>query len=392
MDSVVLNEISQSNQLLLQHLNADEDSSDDDILLALTLAKQCKRKRNRIQNYIPNVVDNYTDKEFRLHFRLSRQLFESVLGCFANSNMMREKRTGRPQTDCEKMLLASLWFFANTETHRQLADRFGVSESTIFHCIQKVTAWLVSVAKVFIRWPVGEKKNETVSAFNELNGMTGVIGAIDGSHFRINAPQVHQEDYVNRKSYHSVNMQAVVDAKSRFTDIYVGEPGSLHDARVLRRSPIFRKAENDVAKMFPNETYLLGDSAYPCLNWLITPFKDNGHLSRAERNFNFKLSRSRVKVEHAFGLLKGRFRRLTHLTQVQVESIPKVVTACCVLHNICFLQNPDEMDVPEFVDVSDGDMNENDRVDVIEEQRVLRGTTAILGKNKRQQLLVSMLE
>ena len=79
---------------------------------------------------------------------------------------------------------------------------------------------------------------------------------------------------------------------------------------------------------------------------------------------------------------------------MQVESIPKVVTACCVLHNICFLQEQDEMDVSEFVDDSDGDMNENesDRVNMIEEQRVVRGTTAVLGKNKRQQLLASMIE
>ena len=122
---------------------------------------------------------------------------------------------------------------------------------------------------------------------------------------------------------------------------------------------------------------------------LITTFKDNGHLSRLERNFHFKLSHSRVKVEHAFGLLKENFRRLIHLTQVQVENIPKVVTACCVLHNICFLQDQDEMDVSEFVDDSDGDMNENDSVNMIEEQRVVRGTTAML--NKRQQLLASML-
>ena len=30
-------------------------------------------------------------------------------------------------------------------------------------------------------------------------------------------------------------------------------------------------------------------------------------------------------------------------------------------------------------------MNENNRVNMIEEQRVVRGTTAMLGKNKRQQ-------
>ena len=121
--------------------------------------------------------------------------------------------------------------------------------------------------------------------------------------------------------------------------------------------PFTKKAENNVNELFLNETYLLGNSVYRCFEFcLITPFKDNGHLSRLERlerNFHFKLSHSCVKLEHAFGLLTGSFGRLTHLTQVQVKTIPKVVTACCVLHNIFFLQDQDEMDVSEFVDDSD---------------------------------------
>lgn len=56
--------------------------------------------------------------------------------------------------------------------------------------------------------------------------------------------------------------------------------------------------------------HLIGDSAYPCKKWILVPFKDYGHLTSAQRNFNDKLSQCSVKIENAFGLLKIRFRQL----------------------------------------------------------------------------------
>ena len=59
---------------------------------------------------------------------------------------------------------------------------------------------------------------------------------------------------------------------------------------------------------------------------VITPFSDNGHLTRRESAFNVHLSRSRVKVEHAFGILKGQFRRLQHLSQSTIHFIPNIIS------------------------------------------------------------------
>jgi hypothetical protein len=39
-------------------------------------------------------------------------------------------------------------------------------------------------------------------------------------------------------------------------------------------------------------------------------------------------------VEKAFGRLKGRWRRL-QMCDFEISRMPKVVKACCVLHNIC---------------------------------------------------------
>lgn len=83
-----------------------------------------------------------------------------------------------------------------------------------------------------------------------------------------------------------------------------------------------------------SDYYLLGDSAYPCNKYLITPYKDNGHLTRAQIQFNIKLSSGRVRIEHTFGILKQRFRQLYYCKLRGIKKLCHFIRACCVLHNI----------------------------------------------------------
>ena len=49
---------------------------------------------------------------------------------------------------------------------------------------------------------------------------------------------------------------------------------------------------------------ILGDPAYPLLSWLMKPYIGTGLLTQVQRRFNYRLSRTRVVVECAFGQLK----------------------------------------------------------------------------------------
>lgn len=74
---------------------------------------------------------------------------------------------------------------------------------------------------------------------------------------------------------------------------------------MLRRSDLYHKAVDGVLQF--NNKFLLGDSAYPTnLTCILTPYKDNGHLTNDQKAYNYKHSSTRV-VENAFALLKGRF-------------------------------------------------------------------------------------
>ena len=128
------------------------------------------------------------------------------------------------------------------------------------------------------------------------------------------------------------------------TNAYAGWPGCTHDARVLRNSRLYRNAE--LGNMFDADKFIIGDSAYPVKPWLITCFKDNGHLAENQRRFNRKLASMRQIVERVIGHVKCRFRRLQNVHLYDLESVARVAFCGCILHNLCILADDD---IEEFI-------------------------------------------
>jgi len=125
------------------------------------------------------------------------------------------------------------------------------------------------------------------------------IGAIDGSRVPVSPPALCHTDYYNHKGWHSVLIRAVVDYKYCFLDIYTGWPGSVHDARVLAHSTFYRKA--NAGQLLSSTTksiggvsvpvFVIGDSAYPMLPWLMKPFSQPSVDSDEKRTYNYRISR-----------------------------------------------------------------------------------------------------
>lgn len=177
----------------------------------------------------------------------------------------------------------------------------------------------------------------TVAEFAELRGpggFPGVFGCVDGTHIPIRAPPKDSGSYYNRKGFHSILLQVVCDAHFQFLDCFVGWPGSANDARVWSNSPTGKMLHSN-PDYIPVNSHLLGDSAYPLNAYLLTPYRDNGHLTCKQKNYNVKLSSKRVVVEQAIGLLKSRFRRLRYVDVNTPETAAKMTMTACILHNIC---------------------------------------------------------
>lgn len=232
---------------------------------------------------------------------------------------------------------------ASTSEYRVVACLFGVSRATVCVCLQEFCREVIKkLMPKFIRLPTASELEAHASYSEERWGLSQCVGAIDGSHIPIVRPKKYSRDYNNRKGWHSVVLQAVVDGKGQFWDLNVGTPGSVHDSRILGRSAFYQTATNGY---FPGRLkrvgdmdigyYILGDSAYPIHSWLLKPYPDNGRLTAGQRLYNLTTSRARAVVEHAFGRLKGRWRCLLKRNDCNIELVKDITLTACVLHNLC---------------------------------------------------------
>lgn len=189
-------------------------------------------------------------------------------------------------------------------------------------------------------------------------------------HIKIRAPSKDANSYINRKGFHSINVQVVCDANGHFTHVYAGQVGSVHDSRVFRNSPVARFLELP-EQYFPHNSHIIGDAAYGIHPHVMVPFRDNGNLTERQKNYNYCLSSTRMAIERAIGSLKIRFRILLDcLPLTDTTKIPEFIIACCVLYNIC-LRLHDEMPVGI-------QLRQNDNVGL-----VMYDNAVELGKEKR---------
>jgi hypothetical protein len=66
---------------------------------------------------------------------------------------------------------------------------------------------------------------------------------------------------------------------------------------------------------------------------LMKPYADTGKLSAAQKQFNYKLSSSRMIVENANARLKNKWRRLKKVYTQTVKRAEEIVECCLILHN-----------------------------------------------------------
>lgn len=88
----------------------------------------------------------------------------------------------------------------------------GFEKSTVSKTVKDVTDAIVGRAGQFIKWPVTSGARAAIkNGFYLQARFPNVIGCIDGTHVRIVAPSTDENAYVNRKGFHSINVQAVCD-------------------------------------------------------------------------------------------------------------------------------------------------------------------------------------
>ncbi|XP_031586184.2 putative nuclease HARBI1 [Oreochromis aureus] len=282
----------------------------------------------RINLSVPVLDRFYNNEDTRPDFPLSR---ESVTALLNLLNQDRRHGWGAPIE-----ALVFLFWLASGAAYRVVSRVFAIPRSTVHHIVHRVTEEVVTTRHQVIHLPRTPEDQDAMSnGFVQLAGHRAFVkaaGAIDCCHVRINPPS-GPDGQCYRKLLPSIILQAVCDRQGRFIDTYVGWPGSVHDSRVLRNSPLYRQAIYP-----PPGHFILADGGHPCLQHplpLITPYKSPvqgvGALC-----FNSHHSRACCIIERAFGMIKTRFRAIfLQAQEVHHTFVPHVITACAILHNIC---------------------------------------------------------
>ena len=145
----------------------------------------------------------------------------------------------------EETIAITLWRLGTNIEYRSIAHLFGVGVSTVCVTVQEVCNAIVNnLFQRYIKIPTGQSAETVVDGFLHRWGFPQCFGAIDGSHIPIIAPTRNHQDYFNRKGWHSIVLQALVDHEYKFMNSYVGWPGSVHDARIFSNSDLYAIKEN----------------------------------------------------------------------------------------------------------------------------------------------------
>lgn len=88
--------------------------------------------------------------------------------------------------------------------------------------------------------PKKEDWTKIASYFNDIWDFPNCAGAIDGKHIAIIYPPGAGSEYYNYKGYHSIVLQAVVDAHGKFVIVDIGDNGRSSDNGIFKES-YFRK-------------------------------------------------------------------------------------------------------------------------------------------------------
>ncbi|XP_071390028.1 putative nuclease HARBI1 [Centroberyx affinis] len=259
-----------------------------------------------------------------------------------------------PQTLC-----IALCYFATGSFMYAVGDAEDLSKNTVCSAIHKVARALTELLDAFIVFPGHLPTQSIKEDFYDIAGFSRVIGAIDCTHIPISARLGENEaDYVNRKSFHSLNIQMTCDHQCMVTSIEAKWPGSVHDSRIFRESALCHRFEQGrttvhcISFCYGLFTgVLLGDRGYACQPFLMTPYPDPD--AGPQTRFNVALARTRARIEMTFGILKARFTCLRGL-RVAPDRACRIITACVVLHNVATIRKerapPVNPQPPDVVD------------------------------------------
>ena len=182
-------------------------------------------------------------------------------------------------------MCVTLRYLASGDSQILLAASYRISPTALSRIIFETceAIWDELVNNGYMNFPKSEVEWENVAKeFQVLWDFPNCLGAIDGKHIMMQAPNNSGSYYFNYKKLFSVVLLGVCDSKYRFTLVDIGQAGRISDGGVFSASNIGEAMKTNSLNI-PEPTYLpntgikspyvfVADEAFKLETFMIKPY------------------------------------------------------------------------------------------------------------------------
>ncbi|MDO8659370.1 MAG: transposase family protein [Candidatus Parcubacteria bacterium] len=226
------------------------------------------------------------------------------------------------------LLLVALLYWRTNIGYELLGFIFDIDQTTVKRIVRRLSPLLLDrfIPKTALtkNKQRSNKLDDLLATFPEL-----VDVIFDGTELPTERPKKRQkQQYSGKKKRHTKKVQIAIDKKSKLiTAVSPPAKGKIHDKKQLERTGWDHKLSKKV-KRFGD----LGYQGMPTDTWNIPHKKPHKQeLTKKQKKENRKLSRQRIKVEHAIRGIKI-FRRIGET--IKTKSNELLLTSILVAANL----------------------------------------------------------
>ncbi|XP_035220975.1 protein ANTAGONIST OF LIKE HETEROCHROMATIN PROTEIN 1-like [Stegodyphus dumicola] len=281
-------------------------------------------------------------------FRMTPQKFDELLSVVGPRITMKATSFRNPISAQERLAI-TIRFLASGDSMTNISYLFRVGKPTVSKIVRQVCdAIWVNLSPVVLKPPTTEKWRKIATIINNEWEFPNCIGAVDGKHIVMQAPNSSGSAFFNYKGSFSIVLLAACDGKYCFTIVDIGGSGRQSDGGIFHSSTFGQALKESLNIPKPEAVcpgkYLpyvfVADEAFPLKKNLMRPFPGR-NLDTPKKIYNYRLSRCRRLIENTFGIFASRFRIFRKPIIGKTETVESIAKAAVCLHN--YLKICDDM-------------------------------------------------
>ena len=164
----------------------------------------------RREFWFQRMLNDFEDENFEFHwrtgFRMKFKTFVRIVE-LVMPRLAKQDTQLRRAIPTEKRVAIAIWRLSTGNSFRSFVKTFAVAKSTAV----KISRELARLSPQFIKFPSSRRENaQAIEKFKLCYEpkLPQVVGAIDGTHVKIVAPNVEgKNDYFSRKQCYSITIQ-----------------------------------------------------------------------------------------------------------------------------------------------------------------------------------------